>query len=174
VLAVNRVTDVLPALAVAVQEPEHRNLSALSREGEAALDAPLRRSVLRRAVATGVPSFAAYVVATRITDQARARAVAFVSVVTGQLTQTLDLGRVEGKLSGEVRGAVAGSAAFVAAAVAFPPLQRFLGLALPTPPGLILCAAAALASLYLSRVLAAANGLDRGPWRGLLAAPSAK
>ena len=33
VLSVNLVTDVLPAPAVAVQEPEHRNLAGLRREG---------------------------------------------------------------------------------------------------------------------------------------------
>jgi calcium-translocating P-type ATPase len=173
VLAVNLVTDVLPALAVAVQEPEHRNLSALSREGAASLDAPLRHNIMRRAIATGMPSFAAYLLATRITDQARARAIAFASVVAGQLAQTLDLGRLEGHLSREVRAAVAGSAVFVGAAVAFPPFQRFLGLALPTPAGLILCGVAALASLLISRALAAGNGLDRGSWPALLGVRSA-
>jgi calcium-translocating P-type ATPase len=163
VLAVNLVTDVLPALSVAVQEPEHRDLAGLAREGTTALDAPLRRGILRRGIATSVPSFAAYLLASRTADPARRRAVAFTSVVSGQLAQTLDLGRTEGQLSPEVLGAVAGSAAFVGAALMFPPLQQFLGLALPTPFGLALCGAATFASLAISRILDADNGLNTSP-----------
>jgi magnesium-transporting ATPase (P-type) len=146
VLAVNLVTDVLPALSVAVQEPEHRNLGSLSREGTAALDAPLRRAILHRGIATTLPSIGAYVLTSRTADPARRRAVAFTSVVTGQLAQTLDLGRAEGRLSSD--------------ALAFPPFQRFLGLALPTPFGLALCAGATLSSLVVSRALAAGNELN--------------
>ncbi len=160
VLAVNLVTDVLPALSVAVQEPEHRNLASLSREGTAALDAPLRRSVLHRGIATALPSFTAYVLASRTADPARRRAVAFTSVVTTQLAQTLELGRAEGRLSSQVLAAVAGSAAFVAAALAFPPFQGFLGLAVPTPLGLALCAGATLSSVAISRAFASENGLN--------------
>ncbi len=159
VLAVNLVTDVLPALSVAVQEPEHRDLAGLAREGTAALDAPLRRGVLHRGIATGLPSFVAYMLGSRTTNPDRGRAVAFTSVVATQLAQTLDLGQAEGGLSPEVLGAVSGSAAFVAAALMFPPFQRFLDLALPTPFGLALCAAAMVASLAISRALAAGNGL---------------
>jgi cation-transporting P-type ATPase I len=160
VLAVNLVTDVLPALSVAVQEPEHRNLASLSREGTAALDAPLRRAILHRGLATALPSFVAYVLGSRNADPARGRAVAFTSIVSTQLAQTLDLGRAEGRLSPEVLGAVGASAAFVAAALAFPPFQRFLGLALPTPLGLGLCGGAIFSSLAISRALATDNALN--------------
>jgi magnesium-transporting ATPase (P-type) len=163
VLAVNLVTDVLPALSVAVQEPEHRDLGGLSREGTAALDAPLRRGVLTRGLATAIPSFAAYALSSGTVDPARRRAVAFTSVVGGQLAQTLDLGRSEGRLSPEVVGAVAGSAAFVAAIQTFPPFQRFFGLALPTPFGVLLCAGAILGSLVISRGLSASDRLDPTP-----------
>src|SRR5579875_2649392 len=77
VLAVNLVTDVLPALSVAVQQPEHRDLAALSREGTAALDRPLRRGILNRGAATALPSFLAYALSFPIPDQSRRRAVAF-------------------------------------------------------------------------------------------------
>ncbi len=152
VLTVNLVTDVLPAVAVAVQNPEHRDLASLSREGTAALDAPLRRTILHRGLATSIPSFAAYALVSR-DNPARARAVAFTSVVGAQLVQTLDLGRAEGKLSREVLLAVTGTGAFVAAAVTFPPLQSFLGFALPTPLGLALIAGAMATSLAISRIL---------------------
>ena len=65
ILTINLVTDVLPALGVAVQQPEHRKLAALAREGTAGLGTPLRDDILRRAAATGVPSLAAYLVEQR-------------------------------------------------------------------------------------------------------------
>jgi magnesium-transporting ATPase (P-type) len=155
VLAVNLVTDILPAVAVAVQEPQHRDLAALAREGTTALGGPLRRDVVRRALATAIPSFLAYALARlRGGEPARAGAVAFTTIVGGQLAQTLELGSAGDGRSRAVDGAVAASAAFVAAAVAFPPLQRFLGLAVPTPFGLLLCGLATLASVALSRALA--------------------
>jgi calcium-translocating P-type ATPase len=153
VLTVNLVTDVLPALSVAVQHPEHRDLAGLSREGTEALDEPLRRGIAYRGLATSLPSFVAYALGSRTADPARRRAVAFTSIVGTQLAQTLDLGRAEGRLSRQVVGAVAGSGAFVGACLAFPPLQSFLGLAVPTPFGLLLCGSAALAAVALSRGL---------------------
>jgi calcium-translocating P-type ATPase len=153
VLAVNLVTDVLPALAVAVQEPEHRNLAGLAREGTTALDAPLRRDIVRRAIAAGGPATAAYAIASRGAPPARAQAVAYTSVVCGQLAQTLDLGRGEDRVSPEVGAAVAGSLAFVVASLAFPPFQQFLGLAIPSPLGLALCGGSTAASWGLGRAL---------------------
>jgi magnesium-transporting ATPase (P-type) len=163
VLAVNLVTDVLPAVSIAVQEPEHRNLALLSREGTAALDEPLRRAILRRGIATTIPAFVAYLSASRTPDLGRRRAVAFITVVGGQLAQTVDLGRAEGRLSPEVLQAVAASAAFVGAAVTFPPFQRFLGLGTPGPFGLALSAAAILASLVISRMLVADDAPNPTP-----------
>jgi calcium-translocating P-type ATPase len=160
VLAVNLVTDVLPALSVAVQEPEHRDLAALSREGTAALDAPLRRGILHRGVATSVPSVAAYVAASRRERRRGAHGVAFASIVFAQLAQTLDLGSAEGRVSSEVLGAVAVSAAFVVGAMTFQPLKGFLGLGLPGPFGLALCAAASAASVAIGRLLSAHNRLE--------------
>jgi hypothetical protein len=89
--------------------------------------------------------------------------VSFTSIVCGQLVQTLDLGRAEGRLSPEVLGAVAGSAAFVLAVQVLPPFQQFFGLALPTPFGMILSAAAILGSLAISRALAASDHLNPSP-----------
>ncbi len=160
VLAVNLVTDILPALAVAAQEPEHRDLSGLAREGTAALDAPLRRDILRRGIATAAPSLGAFILASRDREPTHARAVAFTSVVSGQLAQTLDLGRAEGRLSPGVLGAVGASAAFMAAVLMFAPLRGFFGLAMLTPHGLMLCAGATLASLTISRGLGGNNGLS--------------
>jgi magnesium-transporting ATPase (P-type) len=153
VLTVNLVTDVLPAVAVAVQPPEHRNLAELSREGSAGLDAPLRADIVRRGLATGVPSLLAHLVARRFGGPAQARAVAYLSIVTTQLAQTVDLGRSEGRLTPGVIGAVAASLAVVAATVSVPWLRSFLALAAPAPTGLALVGAASLAAVLLGRGL---------------------
>ena len=91
-LTINLVTDVLPAVCVAIQPPEHRNLATLAREGGSALDAPLRVDIIRRGIATGAPSFAAYLLASRMIGTTVARSVAYLSVVATQLAQTVDLG----------------------------------------------------------------------------------
>jgi cation-transporting ATPase I len=152
ILAVNLVTDVLPALAVALQQPEHHDLSALAREGASALDAPLRNDILRRGAATAAPSLTNYLLALRSVSQPEARTVAFASIVFTQLAQTLDAGRAEGGLSRSVLGAVAGSTGLLIAALTVHPLRNFLGLATPTPLGAVLVAAGALVAVLLGRM----------------------
>jgi hypothetical protein len=95
--------------------------------------------------------------------------VAFASIVATQLSQTLDLGRVEGGLSRSVLGAVAGSAGALIAALTVPPLRTFLGLATPTPVGWTLIGAGAVAAVGISRVFSSAGGAD--PGRPALPAP---
>jgi magnesium-transporting ATPase (P-type) len=157
VLTVNLVTDVLPAVSVAVQAPEHRNLAALSREGGAALDAPLRTDIIRRGIATGAPSFGAYVLASRVVSPAAARSVAYVSIVTTQLAQTVEVGQAEGRLTRSVLGAVAASLGVVAMTLAVPSVRSFLGLAAPTVPGLLIAAGASLLAVAVARALTLAR-----------------
>ncbi len=154
ILAVNLVTDVLPGLAVALQQPEHRHLAGLAREGTSALDTSLRRDFLRRATATATPALAAYILATRAGLAPQAQTVAFASIVANQLAQTLDAGWTEGTLSPSVLGAVGGSAGLMLTAMTVPPLQTFLGLALPTPFGWVLIGGGALVAVALGRLLA--------------------
>lgn len=153
VLAVNLVTDVLPALAVAVQEPVERDLGTLSREGLAALGDPLRRDVLRRALATALPSLAAFLLARRGGGAGPAQSVAFGSVVATQLAQTLDLGRTGTRVDRTVLGAVAASTVLLGAMLAAPRLRRFLELQPLGPAGALLVVGSALAAPAVSRVL---------------------
>jgi magnesium-transporting ATPase (P-type) len=152
ILTVNLVTDVLPAVSVAIQPPEHRNLAELSREGGAALDAPLRRDIIRRGVATAAPSFGAYALASGVAGPAAGRSVAYISIVSTQLAQTLDLGRAEGRLTPPVLGAVAGSLAVVAATLTVPPVRRFLALSSPTFPGLLIAGGASGLAVAFGRL----------------------
>jgi magnesium-transporting ATPase (P-type) len=153
ILVVNMITDMLPGLAVTLQQPEHRNLAALAREGASALDIPLRNDILRRGAFTAVPSLAAYLLSLASGSPPEASTVAFASVVATQLAQTLDVGRAEGHLTAPVLGAVAGSAGLLGSAIVVPPLRRFLGLAVPGPLGWALVGGGALTALALSRLL---------------------
>jgi magnesium-transporting ATPase (P-type) len=157
VLAVNLVTDVLPAVAVAVQEPQTRALRELARERDVALDERMRRDILRRGIATAVPSVGAYVAASRTMSQPAASGVAFISVVSAQLAQTMELGRTEDRLTGSVTAAAGGSALVLLASIALPPVRTFLGFANPGVPGLIYVGASMAGALGLSRTLGAAG-----------------
>ncbi|HEV2122676.1 MAG TPA: HAD-IC family P-type ATPase, partial [Chloroflexota bacterium] len=151
ILAMNLITDVLPALAVAFQQPEHHNLAALAREGESALDAPLRKDIFRRARATAAPTLAAYLIALRSGSIPMARTVAFASIITTQLAQTLDVGWAEEGLSRSVLGAVVGSAGLLIATFIIRPLRDFLSLAVLSPFGWGLVGVASLVALLLGR-----------------------
>jgi calcium-translocating P-type ATPase len=130
ILAVNALTDILPALAVILQRPEHRDLARLQREGAFALEGPLMREVLSRGLATALPSLAVYLLTRGSHSLPRARSVAFASIVLTQLTQTLLAGRAAGRVTRPVLGAVGGSLGILLAAFSIPALRRFLDLAL--------------------------------------------
>jgi magnesium-transporting ATPase (P-type) len=157
ILVVNLITDALPALSIALQQPEHRNLAELAREGAGALDASLRGDVLRRGVATALPALTAYLAAGRTGGAGQANAVAFGTIVTTQLSQTLDVGRTEGILNRSVLSAVAGSAAMLGSALLVPPLRRVLGLVPPDLFGWGLMGAGAAASVLINRTLSLAE-----------------
>jgi magnesium-transporting ATPase (P-type) len=168
ILAMNVVTDLFPALAVTLQQPEHRSLAGLDREGEAALGKPLRNDILRRAVTCSAPSLASYLITLGTGTLPQARAVAYTSIIGTQLAQTLDSGRAEGRLTSSVVGAVAGSAAMLAATLTVPPLRNFLNLAVPGPLGWTLVGAGSLAAVLLNRLLTVATAAnpDKTEYRG--------
>jgi calcium-translocating P-type ATPase len=170
ILLVNLITDALPSLAVVLQRPEHRNLAKLAREGVFALDKGLQRDVLRRALATSVPSLAAYLLMHQLAGPTQASAVAFTGVVATQLAQTLDAGRVQGTISSSVVKAVAASVGLLVSSVSLPPVRSFLGLLSPTPLGWGVVAASSAAAVLVSRAItildplrAASPGADGRP-----------
>jgi magnesium-transporting ATPase (P-type) len=157
ILLVNLLTDALPPLAVQLQPPEQQ-VAGQAREGLPALESGLRRDVLRRGLATGLPSLAASLLAHGLAGPAQAGAVGFTSLVATQLAQTLEAGR-EARV-GPVGGAVAGSAALLLAALAVPPVRHFLGLVAPGPLGWGLVAGSSAASVVISRLMEAAGKLE--------------
>jgi hypothetical protein len=98
-----------------------------------------------------VPALGAYVVAD--CWRAQSQTVAFASIVTTQLAQTLDLGRLDGRISGSVAGAVAGTTALLALSVTLPSLQGFFGLAAPSPAAIALVGGAAAGAVALATLL---------------------
>jgi calcium-translocating P-type ATPase len=156
ILAVNAITDIFPALAIALQPPEHHHLAGLRREGAGALDAHLRNEVFRRGLSTALPSLAAYLLSLNTRLLPEARSVAFTSIVTTQLAQTLAIGRTEaGGLSRSVLWAVTGSLGVLAAAFTIAPLRNLLQLAVPSPLSWAFIAGATLLSVVLNRLLMA-------------------
>ncbi len=154
VLGVNFVTDVLPGLAVALQQPAQRNLAGLAREGASALDRPLRNDILRRTGTTGGTTLAAYLAALALGGPAQASTVAFSSMIGTQLAQTLEASRTADGISIPIAASVAGSASLLVAALLVPPLRTFLQLVIPSPLSLGLIAGAVLVSTTLNRALA--------------------
>lgn len=157
ILAVNAITDILPALAVILQQPEHRNLASLQREGMSALDAPLRNEVLRRGLATALPSLVAYLLTLRSGSLAQARSVAFTSIVSTQLAQTLVAGQAEGHLTRPVLIAVGGSMGLVLTAFSIPALRNLLQLAVLPASAWLLIGSSAAAAVLLNYVLSEAG-----------------
>jgi len=154
-----------------LQRPADRNLAGLAREGEGALDKPLRDDVLRRGVATAAPALAAYLVALGTGGLPQARAVAFASIVTTQLAQTLDAGRTGDGLTRPVVAAVAASGGLLVAALTVPALRDLLLLAAPTPLGWVLIGAGGPAAVLLSRVIGAPETGTRRPALAIPALP---
>lgn len=144
-LLVNLLTDLAPALAVALRPPKAESAAALLSEGpEASLGKALTRDVATRAGATALGASAAWLIARTTGYGAAAQTVALAALVGTQLGQTLAVG-------GLSRGVVTSSVGSVAALVALlqtPVVSAFFG---STPLGLtgwgIAVAASAAATL---------------------------
>ncbi|MEJ7758718.1 MAG: HAD-IC family P-type ATPase [Gemmatimonadaceae bacterium] len=154
ILMMNLMTDVLPALAVVLARPKHHDLAALAREGASALGKPLRNEVFARGGATAVPSLVIYLIALRAKGAAVAQTVAFASIVSTQLAQTLDAGSKEGDAGPSIHRVVAGTAGVLAAMLILPAFRAFAGLVAPTPLGWGLIGASTLTSVMLARTFA--------------------
>jgi magnesium-transporting ATPase (P-type) len=152
ILAVNLITDALPALAIAMQPPAHNNLAGLAREGEQAFDRPLRAEMLRRGALSTFPSLAAFILALPGGLPA-ARAVALATIVSTQLGQTLTAGRGVDGLHRPVVLAVLLSGGMLLAGITLPPLRTILAIGAPGPLGWALIGSATATTLVVDRLL---------------------
>ena len=124
ILLVNLLTDLAPALAIALRPPKPEQADALLAEGpEASLGAQLNRDIMLRALITTFGASSAWAAA-RLTGRAqRASTVALAALVGTQLGQTL----VTGGLDRRVLAASLGSAAALAAVIQTPGVSTFFG-----------------------------------------------
>ncbi|RYZ08249.1 MAG: HAD family hydrolase [Myxococcales bacterium] len=122
-LLVNLLTDVAPAMAIALRPPSLDTLSALRTEGpEASLGQPLNRDIAVRALVTSLGAGSAWVVG-RFGGRERANTVGLLALVGSQLGQTL----LSGKMSRPVVITSVASAATLAAIVQTPGISQLFG-----------------------------------------------
>ena len=123
-LLVNLLTDVAPALAIAVRPPRAQSRQDLVREGpEASLAASLDRAIAVRAATTAAGAGGAWVVGRMTGRHQRASTIALVALVGTQLGQTLS----SGGFNPLVAAAGIGSAAVLVGVVQTPVLSQFFG-----------------------------------------------
>ncbi|WP_433260301.1 HAD-IC family P-type ATPase [Actinosynnema sp. CS-041913] len=123
-LLVNLLTDLAPAMAIALSRPDRESVSDLLREGPStSLGTALTRDITGRAVTTTLGATAAWTAARLTGRSRRAGTVALAALVGTQLGQTL----VTGGLDRSVLAASVGSAAALAAVIQTPGVSHFFG-----------------------------------------------
>lgn len=131
-LLVNLLTDVAPALAIAVRPPGDVSPDQLLREGpEASLGGALDQAIVARAIATASGAAGAFVAGRLTGRHQRASTIGLVALVGTQLGQTL----VTGGRHPTVVAASLGSMAALAMVVQTPGLSQFFGCTPLTPIG---------------------------------------
>ena len=160
-LLVNMLTDVAPAMAIAMQAPARRTFGDLLREGpEASLGSPLNQAIVWRAVCTGTAATGAWLVGRGTGTPARARTVGLAALVGTQLGQTLATGRP----SRTTVASVLGSGALLVAVVQTPGVSQLFGCTPLDPLGwgtaAVAAAAGTGAAVLLPRLVARRDGSD--------------
>ena len=163
-LLVNLLTDLAPAIAIAIRPPKDASTEALLREGpEASLGAQLTRDITVRATTTALGASAAWFAARATGRAQRASTVALVALVGTQLGQTVAAGGIRRPLV-VVTGV--GSAAVLAGIVQTPGVSQFMGCTPLGPLGWSQAATASVVATAGSQAaswwLARARPLERG------------
>ncbi|MFN8041553.1 MAG: cation-translocating P-type ATPase [Acidimicrobiales bacterium] len=123
-LLVNLLTDMAPALAIALREPPNVDPETLLHAGpDESLGTALTRDILVRAGTTTMGATSAFVAARLTGTPTRARTVGLAALVSTQLAQTV----VAGGWSPTVLAASAGSLAVLVGVVQTPGLSQFFG-----------------------------------------------
>ena len=154
-LTVNLLTDVAPALAIALRPPPTRTAESLLAEGpDQSLGRPLERAIAVRAATTAAGAGMAWSAARLTGGHRRASTIALVALVGSQLGQTVTSGRPDPV----VLLAGGASAVILGVIVQTPGLSHFFGCT-PLGPlgwGIATCSAtlATASSLAADRLLA--------------------
>ncbi|MDQ0028597.1 cation-translocating P-type ATPase [Arthrobacter bambusae] len=149
-LLVNLLTDLAPALAIALRPPHAMSAQALLAEGpEASLGSALVRDIGARALTTAVGAGAAWLAATALGFGPAAPTIALAGLIGTQLGQTL----VSGTPTRGVIISGIGSVALLAAVIQNPVLSAFFGSVPLGLAGWALAATAGAAAVALSLLL---------------------
>jgi cation-transporting ATPase I len=122
-LFVNLLTDVAPAMALAVREPQAAVEERLREGPQTSLGGALNRAVVWRGTGTAAGATAAFTAARFTGSAARARTVGTVALVGAQLGQTLATSARDPR----VVATGAGTAAVMATAIQVPGLSQLVG-----------------------------------------------
>jgi cation-transporting ATPase I len=123
-LLVNLLTDVAPAMAIALRPPRPGTMARLANEGpDASLGSPLNRQIAARALVTAAGASTAWGIGRLTGTRSRANTVGLVALVGTQLGQTL----TAGGLSTPVMITGLASAGLMAAIVQTPGLSHMFG-----------------------------------------------
>ena len=142
-ILVNVLTDVAPAMAIALQPASRDSLEALAHEGpDASLGAALNRDLAGRALVTAAGAGMAWLAGRLYAGEERARTIGLVALVGTQLGQTL----VAGGKNATVIGTSAASALALASIVQTPGLSHFFGCRPLGPLGWLTAAAGTAAA----------------------------
>ncbi|GGQ25914.1 magnesium-transporting ATPase (P-type) [Actinomadura coerulea] len=162
-LLMNMLTDLAPALAVAVRVPTREATTALLAEGpETSLGSALTRDIAHRAAVTTFGALAGWL-AGRFTGPAvRARTIGLVALIGTQLAQTLMAGHDDRS----VLLSTLGSAALLAVIVQTPGVSGFFGCVPLDPLAWAVAAAAVAAAMAGGRLLFSGDGLRGGEGQG--------
>jgi cation-transporting ATPase I len=159
-LIVNLLTDVAPAMAIALRPPVARSFESLARETpEMALGGSLDRQIATRAVVTALGAGAAWGIGRVITSQAKARTIGLAALVGTQLGQTL----TSGGFSRPVVLTSLASAGALMVLVQTPGVSHFFGC---RPLGPISWSAAIGASVAATALSGAVARVIEGPAEG--------
>jgi cation-transporting P-type ATPase I len=149
-LLINLLTDVLPAMAIAVRPPPEITPEMLLAEGpEASLGSALIRDITRRGVITASAATGAWVLGRATGTVRHANTVALVALVGGQLGQTL---AVRGRTPLVVVSSLAALAA-LAAIVQTPGVSQFFGSTPLWPHGWLIAGGASAIATAVSMLL---------------------
>jgi calcium-translocating P-type ATPase len=149
-LLVNLLTDLAPAIAVALRPPEPETAGTLLAEGpDTSLGSALTEEVAVRATATGAAATAAWLAARMTGGPARARTVALAALVGTELGQTLLVGGRSPSVA--ITGLV--STGLLVAIVQTPGVSQFFGCTPLGPVGWAIAGASSAAATAGSLLL---------------------
>jgi magnesium-transporting ATPase (P-type) len=165
-LLVNLLTDLAPAMAIAVRPPAPDRMAGLLTEGpESSLGATLSREITLRAGATALGATTGWTLARYTGSRRRAGTIALAALVGTQLGQTL----LDGGMNPTVLASTVGSVAVLAAVIQTPGLSHFFGCTPLGPVGWGIAAGSAvsatLANAAVGRLIAPAPEPSEAPER---------